>query len=302
MTLKEANNITKKFTKNGVEYIPALSDDWVYGFSCDGSLYLSSEKLNINISLDLYASYFFPNYIFNHKLLIDGNKLIGEFSFSKYDLHLKDEFLQAQRIVSDLLIIENNELREYGIYIDDKGERFIYLGDFGYRTFQSQSVVSHKKMKKYIISYPESGFGYNSKIIQKTTKRKFVEFVRFLNVKEIQEFKKSCLPEFISVFIKDGFNSVAVIEKEFNNYFNHCFIKNKGLFGFFEKNIGRGTNGSRRNVSTFYELDFDSFKDTFLKDLHNGCDKPIYDYSINKVENFSINDKFKKIQFFCDYI
>jgi len=302
MTLKEANNITKKFTKNGVEYTPALSDDWVYGFSCDGSLYLSSEKLNIHISLDLYASHFFPNYIFNHKLSIDGNKLIGEFSFSKYALHLKDEFLQAQRIVSDLLIIEHNELREYGIYIDDKGDSFVYLGDFGYRTFQSPSVVLHKKMKKYIVNYSKLGFGYNSKIIQKTTKRKFVEFVRFLNVKEIQDFKKSCLPEHLSVFLKDGFNSVAVIEKEFNNYFNRCFIKNKGLFGFFEKNIERGTNGSRRNVSTFYELDFDSFKDTFLKDLNNGCAKPIYDYSINKVENFSINDKFKKIQFFCDYI
>ena len=301
MDLNTANSIVKSFKKYGVEYIPALSDDWTFDFN--EIFYLSSEELDITVPLDIEVSSFFKDYIFNHKISIDGNKLIGEFAFSKNILYMKNEFLEAKQIVSDLLIIPNNELIDNGVYLDENGERFIHLGHFGYRMFGTK-ILYRKEPKNYIIKYPYSGIRYGTNIIQKTNKRKFIEFVEFLSSEDRLNYIRSRLPVFFSVFMRDSFNDITILEEDFSKYSNVCFIKFDDKFGFFEKySFGFADNKKDRN--TFYEIDIKNFKNTFLRDMDNGILKPIEEYSSNIIDDFVLNDdlrNYKVVQFFCDYI
>ena len=302
MTLNDATILTKSFTKNSIEYTPALSNDWVFSISWRGNITLVSDLLNISVPLEMYPNYFFNNFIFNKKITFDGNKLIGEFAFSKYTIILKDEFEEAQRLVQDTFPIDNSALSDYAIYIDDKGERFLYLGHFGYKQM-NRLFISEKKDKKYIIRYPETEL-YNPTIIQKTSKRKFIEFVEFLSAEKKESLLRKILGTYTSIFMRDAFNFVEIFKKPLNRHTYTGFIKSDTLFGFFEKYNDIGLLGGAGTKIKFYKLDFDTFEETYLRDMHSGLKPIISNYASVIDDDFSFDNisDFEQLQFFCDYI
>ena len=139
MTLKEAKNEMKSFILSGKKITPELSDDWTYNiytnYTNGDKLTVSSKKLNITITINLDLYYFFKEYIFTKKIIIDGNKLIGNMAFNKYSPVFEKDFLEAKLIIEDnelIEIIPNNELIEGSIYLDDLGDNYIYMGNMEY--------------------------------------------------------------------------------------------------------------------------------------------------------------------------
>ena len=304
MDLKTANDIVNPFTNNGFDFVPEVTDDWTFSFSYDGALLLYSVKLNLSLTLVLSAKSFFNDYVFNDKIIINKNKIIGHFSFSKKAIYSSEEFEEAKLILSNITTVDNNSLFDNSIYLDDKGERFIYLGHFGYKKFTNKSFEV-KKSKKYIINYPEEGFvRTNNKLIQKTSSRKFVEFVRYLTIDEISELREHLLIYDTFIFIRDAFNTVDIIETSFSQFQSKGFVKFNDTFGFFERSYQRGLTGLNEKRYSFYELDFNTFKDTFLQDMHNGVANSISHYALSSDLDFVFERdiEYKTIQFFCDYI
>ena len=136
MDFKEALLLTKEFSNNSNSVTPQLASDWTFNiipmYSRPDKVSISSEILGYTIELQIEIYTFLKKYIFSKEILIDGNHLIGAYSFSKTGLVDEQLFLDAQNIVSENTfdIIENDELMDYNIYIDTKGDKYVYFGHY----------------------------------------------------------------------------------------------------------------------------------------------------------------------------
>jgi len=297
MDLKEAEKLTKSFTLNSKVITPQLSDDWTYRFdtyyNTDDKVLIKSEKLNISTSINMNIQTFFSEYIYNKKILIDGNHLVGEFAFTKYSITMKDKFNEAVEAISlyqNNEPIPNNELMEFGVYLDNKGETFVYLGNMGYMAYKIQEdgeirLLSKKSKKRYIVKYNNNSIDYGTDLIQKNSSRKFIEFKGLLNSTEKSEF-------LISLFnyskLNQGFllkvdagNHLNIIHSEYKTY-DSSIVKYGDIYGF---NYTQ-PYWNKESESYFAEIDFVRFQEDILtnsvKDLSN--------YFINKKEHFEFDD------------
>ena len=297
MDLKEAQKLTKSFTLNSKVITPQLSDDWTYRFdtyyNTDDKVLIKSEKLNISTSINMNIQTFFSEYIYNKKILIDGNHLVGEFAFTKYSITMKDKFNEAVEAISlyqNNEPIPNNELMEFGVYLDNKGETFVYLGNMGYMAYKIQEdgeirLLSKKSKKRYIVKYNNNSIDYGTDLIQKNSSRKFIEFKGLLNSTEKSEF-------LISLFnyskLNQGFllkvdagNHLNIIHSEYKTY-DSSIVKYGDIYGF---NYTQ-PYWNKESESYFAEIDFVRFQEDILtnsvKDLSN--------YFINKKEHFEFDD------------
>jgi len=308
MTLKEAYSYLKPFKQDGNLKTPALSDDWIIDFSSTYSntkINIYSEKLEISVDLEVSVSYFFRKFIFSKEIILDGNKLIGEFGFYSFNLLTKEDFEEAQRLVSEKENeepISNDELIEYGVYLDDKDNEQIYLGNFelSYFSLDIHSLVFYKNTKRssrYMIEKASGVKNYNN-VIVKTSKKKFFSFVRVLSLDEITNLKKDIMSYFYNSYIvsKKGSNIIDIFEEECNknSYFGSGFYSIDGVYGYLMKYNYSGLG------SVFYEIDFNLLKEDVRT---NNLDLDFETYVIHKNDDFDLHSitNIKEIYFFSDY-
>ena len=272
MNVKQAKLMTKEFKQDGVIKTPALSDDWTYSFETyynnDDKVKIHSEKLDVLIYISMGIQHFFDNFIYTKKLTMDGNKLIGTFAFNKYDIFLETEFLEALELVESLELndpIPNNELIEFGVYLDNNGEHFVYLGNIPFSTliirqeYSGNNIIlntqNSKDRKRYIVNYDNKRISYSS-VIQKTGKRKFFELIEILNSEEKDLFLIKLLDSLSSsIFMEGRFNHSRIIKSTVPVHSEGLVLYNQ-KYGYFkdEYNIS-----SHSYDSLFFEIDFEKF-------------------------------------------
>lgn len=308
MELKFAKIMTNSFTQNGETITPALSDDWTYSFgsfyNSDDKIILRSEKLNLTVSITMGVQSFFNNFIYTKKIIIDGNRLIGNIAFNKYNIYLEDDFNEALRVVEDSEMyetIDNDELIEFGVYLDDKGEEFVYLGNMAYDIVYLDvrfNIKNEKKSKKrYISKYTNNSISYNNPIIQKNGKRKFIEFVRNLTINERETFLSDLFSSSLyNIFLisRENGNDLNILLKEETIHYP-AIIKYNGTYGFYVP----GDIWTRKECS-FHTLDFK----LLCKDIKNNSLLSLDNYFIKERKKFFIakEDKVFKVKFYLDYV
>ena len=328
MELTTALGITKSFNINTGEYTPTLSDDWTYSFfnfSKSTTLELKSEKLNASLSIIIDLNHFFRKYIFTEIISISKNNLIGEFAVNKDELILKDEFLEAETVVAEsfVSVIPNNELIENGLYLDDKGDQFLYLGNFEYKNiiindaFHSskyytpsgtdynnlsfQNIMSNKK--RWILKYNGS-FSLGNGLIQKTSKRKFIKFIKILNLAEQKKAQEGILYHTGMFFIRSSGNKLNILEKKEvkKNYFSNGFYKQNDYFGYYAHRSIEGKNGR-----TFFILDFEKFKSDLISNKLASFEDYLieriddFQFEFNPINSFDNETGVTSIRFYLDY-
>ena len=298
MNLEEAHSLTRKFIRHGTEFTPQLTDDWTFSISPNrydyDSICIDSRKLNVTIHISMTAQWFFDNYISKGKLKTIQDKIIGEYSFTKDNLIEKDVFNEATELALSVSgeAIENEDLLEDAIYIDDKGRKFVYLGDISYslHSFYNgfEKSVSPKNKMRYIAFYDPS---YEKTIIQKTKRIKFVKFVGFLSSKEKKTFTISLLnARHNSLFLRHNYNKIEYfidIPKIINPF------KNTSDLIFYNEKYGQLSVKNEKFI--FEEIDFT----TFLKDPLSNID----DFKIGSIEKIEAEYglRFRKVFFFTSY-
>jgi len=312
MTLKEAYSYLKPFKQDGNLKTPALSDDWIIDFSSTYSntkINIYSEKLEISVDLEVSVSYFFRKFIFSKEIILDGNKLIGEFGFYSFNLLTKEDFEEAQRLVSEKENeepISNDELIEYGVYLDDKDNEQIYLGNFeiSYFSLMIPTLDLYKKNKRsarYMIQKSTGITNYNN-VIVKTSKKKFFSFVRVLSLDEILKLKKDLMSNFYcsSIVSKKGSNTIDIIKSDCNpkDYISSGFYFIDGVFGYLSKH-------NYYEKSVFYHIDFDLLSEDIKNDNINikFSKYIIKDHSKNGMININLENihTLTEVLFFSDY-
>jgi len=310
MNLKEAYDITKSFSTGGVEYTPAVSDDWELvirpSYVAYDKIILKSKKLSIEVPILISVYEFFLLYIESDLIVLNQNKLIGSYAFSKKNIYSSDKFNEAKKIIesNDVETIPNNDLIQYGLYLDKKGDIYLYLGNFSYFTsaLNKDFIFSsdYSSDKRYIVKFNKD-FDFYSKMIQKNSNHKFISFKRVLTTDEITKLYRDHFTYLfynISIFSKKGGNQLNILKKKYNdptNYYysiNLCYFN--GVFGNLSKVDFTGEK-------TFQELDFDKFSADIYS---NSISKVIDEYALSdiKIIKPTEKDSLESVYFFLDYI
>ena len=314
MELKEACDITKPFTLKGREFIPAISDDWEFSISPSyvafDKIILKSEKLSIEITTSLDSYSFFNYLVSDGTVKISQNKLIGEYSFSKSFIYTKESFDEATDIIelNDLEVIPNNELIDYGVYLDKKGDKYLYLGHYKYTTFTTDNNLIQRSSfspdKKYILNV-NSYVDHSSKIIQKNSNQKFISFERILSSDEINELHKDLFEHLfygVAILSKFGGNELFTIKNRvsssaiingFSGNIYFCFINN--VFGYLSRVHFTGEQ-------VFQKIDFDLLTNDIKNDSLSSSTLNEYALGDSRIISFNENDVVDSIYFFLDYI
>ena len=309
MNLETAQSYLKPFTQDGSLKTPSISDDWTLSFNSNyagDQIVISSEDLNTSVLLEISISSFFIRHIFSKDILLDGDKLVGEFAFYSFDILTKESFLEAFQMVEDKNNEEplsNDNLIEYGVYLDDRNVEQVYLGHFGLSSYSLNTSLNGfyketKKSKMYMIKY--SSNKNTNKVIIKTNKKKFFSLVRILSLEEILKLKKDLLSFFYSTSLlsKDGSNVIDIFEEDTrDNFIGSGFYTFNGRFGY----LSRYNYADRR----IYFLDFDI--ELLKTDLiNNTLDLNYSKYIISEDRDFDMkifkqSSDIKKLSFFADY-
>ena len=313
MDLKHAKEITKTFTQDGNTKTPTLSDDWIYSFqtyhNSDDKVIISSKSKDIQVAINISIQSFFRNFIYTKKIKIDGNKFVGSFSFTKYNLYMEEEFLNAQDLVSLSELndpIPNNELIEFGLYIDDKGSSFVYLGNMSFNFLDIREEYADKEIKinlnetkdrkRYIVKYDNDNIKYDS-IIQKNSKRKFIELSKILIGEERKEFMSKLISsKFSQLFIRENGNDLNII-RQGSVKSSSSLVYYNDIFGYYHKSYkyGEGYEYSFRALD--YEL--------FTSDIKtNSLHKELNNYLVEKIEFIEEKEveNMEQVYIYLDYI
>lgn len=137
MNQKRAHKIIK--SSKGVSEI---SSTWKIEV-LENSVFISNEFFNSGY----YVTFdFFMKKIFN-KVIIEDNKVIGEYRFSSVGFITEDEYLFAQDLVQSKKIKRVN--LEYGhIYLSSNGSRYVYLKNTDIQNFEvSEDYQTIRRLK-----------------------------------------------------------------------------------------------------------------------------------------------------------
>lgn len=257
MNFQRAKEITKEYRRNNMIHTPQLSDDWTLDFETEfynpDRVIFKSEKLDTWISLKMQVKTFFSNYIFTKKINIDGSRLIGEFALSNTEIHLKDEFEEALKTIQDLdnkIIISNDELIEYGLYLDENGIECVYLGHISFNVISNDFSVKKDK-GRYIVPFH---INESSKITLKTNQRKFIKFIRQITLEEKTKLFYKILHTInysYLVFLIKNSNSIIIDEYNLPIYTNKCFAKKDDKFYFIYTRSGQSWDVSDIDIKRY---------------------------------------------------
>jgi len=148
MTLKDANNITRRFIKNNKTYDPLLSSDWEFSIVCN-KVCIGSNILDLNIpsycSLEEYAL----SYAFNNLYKLEDNVIKGNYYLTSIGLVTEEEYFEAEDLIERYNTkIAKNELIVGNQYLSNKGKKYLYLGDLDLLSI----VRDQNKLNKKILS------------------------------------------------------------------------------------------------------------------------------------------------------
>ena len=316
MTLKNATAITKPFKQGGNTYIPAVSDDWTFDietmYNYGDKPIISSDKLGYSITLSMNISEFFRTWIFSGDIRLEKNKLIGEFAFNKATIFSKDTFNEAVQIIEDNALIEpitNDELIDYGLYLDSTGKKYTYIGN---REIISYNIannlfdnpimnINERPRKRYILT--EDNIWKNSAII-KTTKKEFVEFLGNSNLENINNTKKRLLSYSTLICSQKTYNVVDEIDLETDYLSESGFIHYDSKYYVFTKEYKRVDYRSGGYEFKLQEINFDKFKkhlsdkDLNLSSFYIG---DIKTYNENEIKIIQREEDFKNFKIYAYY-
>jgi len=326
MELSEARRIMNPLIRKGEKITPELTNDWILSvfdnWSGTSRVFINSEILNIKIDVSS-AGKFLKEHVFTSGLILNKDKIIGNYAFGTQGFISEDDFFKANELIEEskeYIPYKRKELVEGNIYRTDDNKYYLVLGSIQDTFLEYKDLTlskrdnllkSDKEIFMIKVNYKEFSpdnkdyILYETKSIKFSTRIRLIEEIDSVKGQDLYNIKLKTIRERTWTKYYPFLNKTIIKEKKENGYDNFVYFQDSYYFldRYIEPNkvhLAQPINKTRVKSKDFkmgyrevkdINLLLEFLKKDSLRELSNFLSETLYYFEDNQ------NLQIKKVSF-----